>query len=165
VATDTTEIAGALSPVLEERGLDLVDVEVHGAELTVFVDRDGGVGLDELGDATREVSAVLDALDPMPGRYTLSLSSPGLERRLRTPAHFSKAVGQKVTARVNAGTADVRRITGTLTGADETGCTIAGAEVPGGEQHIAYDDIERARTVFEWGPEPRRTKSERVKRP
>jgi len=165
VATDTTEIVGALSPVLEARGLDLVDVEVHGAELTVFVDRDGGVGLDELGDATRDVLAVLDALDPMPGRYTLSLSSPGIERRLRTPAHFVKAVGETVTLRVNAGTADVRRIRGTLTAADDAGCTLSGPEVPGGEQHIAYDQIERARTVFEWGPEPRRAKSERVKRP
>jgi len=165
VATDTTEIVGALSPVLEARGLDLVDVEVHGAELTVFVDRDGGVGLDELGDATRDVSAALDALDPMPGRYTLSLSSPGLERRLRTPAHFVKAVGETVTLRVNAGTADVRRISGTLTASDDAGCTLRGPEVPGGEQHIAYDQIERARTVFEWGPEPRRAKSERVKRP
>ena len=165
MATDTTEIVGALSPVLEARGLDLVDVEVHGAQLTVFVDRDGGVGLDELGDATRDVSAVLDALDPMPGRYTLSVSSPGLERRLRIPGHFLKAVGETVTVRVNAGTADVRRVSGTLVGADETGCTLSGPEVPGGELHLAYDEIERARTVFEWGPEPRRAKSEKVKRP
>jgi ribosome maturation factor RimP len=165
VATDTNEIAGALSPVLEARGLDLVDVEVRGAELTVFVDRDGGVGLEELGDATRAVSAVLDALDPMPSRYTLSVSSPGLERRLRTPAHFRKAVGETVTVRVHAGTADVRRIRGTLSSADETGCTLTGPEVPGGEQRLAYDEIERARTVFEWGPEPRRAKSEKVKRP
>jgi ribosome maturation factor RimP len=163
VATDTTKIAGALSPVLEARGLDLIDVEVHGAQLTVFVDRDGGVGLDELGDATRDVSAVLDDIDPLPGRYTLSLSSPGLERRLRTPNHFMKAIGEAVTVRVNAGTSDVRRISGTLTGADETGCTVAGPDVPAGEQRIAYDDIERARTIFEWGPEPRKAKSERVK--
>jgi ribosome maturation factor RimP len=165
VKTDTTQLAGALSPVLEARGLDLVDVEVHGAQLTVFVDRDGGVGLDELGEATRDVSAVLDEIDPMPGRYTLSLSSPGLERRLRTPAHFMKAIGDAITVRVHAGTADVRRISGTLTAADDTGCTVSGPEVPEGSQRIAYDDIERARTVFEWGPEPRRAKSERVKRP
>ncbi|HTU39423.1 MAG TPA: hypothetical protein VMF35_15600, partial [Acidimicrobiales bacterium] len=80
---DTTDLADALAPVVEARGLDLVDVEMHGAELTVFVDREGGVGLDELGEATRDVSAALDAIDPMPGRYTLSVSSPGLERRLR----------------------------------------------------------------------------------
>ena len=94
MSRDTTDLASALSPLLEARGLDLVDVEVHGAQLTVFVDREGGVGLDELGEATRDVSAALDELDPMPGRYTLSVSSPGLERRLRTPAHFARAVGE-----------------------------------------------------------------------
>jgi len=165
MSRETTDLAGALSPVLEARGLDLVDVEVHGAQLTVFVDREGGVGLDELGEATRDVSAALDELDPMPGRYTLSVSSPGLERRLRPPAHFARAVGETVTVRVDAGTSEVRRITGTLAASDETGCTLAGPEVPGGEVRVAYDQIERARTVFEWGPEARRTKSERVKRP
>jgi ribosome maturation factor RimP len=164
MSVNTTTLADALSPVLEARGLDLVDVEMHGAQLTVFVDREGGIGLDELGDATREVSAALDELDPIPGRYTLSVSSPGLERRLRTPAHFARAVGETVTIRMDSGTADVRRITGTLSGADETGCTLSGPEVPGGEMRIAYDQIERARTVFAWGPEPRKSKSERVKR-
>jgi len=168
MSRDTTDLAGELSPILEARGLDLVDVELHGAQLTVFVDREGGVGLDELGDATRDVSAALDVIDPLPGRYTLSVSSPGLERRLRTPAHFARAVGQKVTVRVDAGTSDVRRITGTLDATDETGCTLVGPEVPGGEVRIGYDQIERARTVFEWGPKPRaakREKSERVTRP
>jgi ribosome maturation factor RimP len=172
----TTDLTDALSPVLEARGLDLVDVEVHGASLTVFVDREGGVGLDELGEATREVSAVLDEIDPMPGRYTLSVSSPGLERRLRTPAHFARAVGESVTVRVHAGTAEVRRINGTLVAADDTGCTVGGPDVPEGEVRIPYDQIDRARTVFDWGPEPRGTKgrakgqaktmkSERVTRP
>jgi len=162
---DTTELAGALSPVVAARGLELVDVEVQGAQLTVFVDREGGVGLDELGEATKDVSAALDRIDPMPGRYTLTVSSPGLERHLRTAAQFERAVGETVTMRVDAGTADVRRLTGTLQAADGTGCTVAGPDVPGGEARISYDQIERARTVFEWGPAPRRAKSERVKRP
>jgi ribosome maturation factor RimP len=164
----TTDLADALTPVLEARGLDLVDVELRGAQLTVFVDREGGIGLDELGDATRDVSAALDDIDPLPGRYTLSVSSPGLERRLRTPAHFARAVGETVTIRIDAGTADVRRITGTLEGADDSGCTVSGPELPDGGMRVAYDQIERARTVFEWGPQPRRAKSEakseRVKR-
>ena len=165
MTTDTNELEGALSPVLAARGLDLVDVEVSGATLTVFVDREGGVGLDELGEATRDVSAVLDEIDPMPGRYTLSVSSPGLERRLRTPAHFARAIGETVTVRVDAGTPEVRRVTGTLEGVDADGITLGGRGVPGGAMHVSYDRMERARTVFEWGPEPRRTKSERVKRP
>jgi ribosome maturation factor RimP len=165
MSRDTTDLADALAPLLESRGLDLVDVEVQGAQLTVFVDREGGVGLDELGEATRDVSAALDELDPIPGRYTLSVSSPGLERRLRTPAHFGRAVGEKVTMRIDAGTAEVRRVSGTLQAADDTGCVLTGPEVPGGELRIAYDQIERARTVFEWGPAARSAKSERVTRP
>src|ERR1700733_8889098 len=114
MSVNTTTLADALSPVLAGRGLDLVDVELHGAQLTVFVDREGGINLDELGEATREVSAALDDLDPFPGR----------ERRLRTPVHFAKAVGEKITVRVDGGTADVKRVTGTLQSADETGVTV-----------------------------------------
>jgi ribosome maturation factor RimP len=164
MSRNTADLVDALSPLLEGRGLDLVDVEIHGAQLTVYVDRDGGVGLDELGDATREVSAALDELDPMPGRYTLSVSSPGLERRLRTPAHFARAVGETVTMRIEAGSPDVKRITGSLQASDDTGCTLVGPEVPGGELRVTYDQIERARTVFEWGPAARGAKSERVTR-
>jgi ribosome maturation factor RimP len=164
VSTDTDTLTNALAPILQARGLDLVDVELQGAQLTVFVDREGGINLDELGEATREVSAALDDIDPFPGRYTLSVSSPGLERRLRTPEHFARAVGEKITVRVHGGTADVKRVTGTLQSADESGFTVTGPDVPDGELRIGYDQVERARTVFEWGPEPRKTKSERVKR-
>ena len=158
MAKSTNELADALSPLLEARGLDLVDVELHGSELTVFVDRQGGVDLDTLGDATRAVSAALDEIDPLPGRYTLAVSSPGLERRLRTPAHFIKAVGEAVTVRVNSGTSDVRRVRGTLNEADETGFTLVGPDLPDGSLRIAYDEIERARTIFEWGPQPKRVR-------
>ena len=158
MAKSTNELADALSPLLEARGLDLVDVELHGSELTVYVDRQGGVDLDTLGDATRAVSAALDEIDPLPGRYTLAVSSPGLERRLRTPAHFIKAVGEAVTVRVNSGTSDVRRVRGTLNEADETGFTLVGPDLPDGSLRIASDEVERARTIFEWGPQPKRVR-------
>jgi ribosome maturation factor RimP len=158
VARSTTDLVDALSPLLEAQGLDLVDVELHGAELTVFVDREGGVDLDELGQATRAVSSALDEIDPIPGRYTLSVSSPGLERRLRTPAHFMRAVTEAVTIRIHGGTAEVRRVSGTLESADETGCTLVGPDLPDGTLHIAYNEIERARTVFEWSAQPKRVR-------
>jgi ribosome maturation factor RimP len=158
MAKSTNDLADALSPLLEARGLDLIDVELHGSELTVFVDREGGVNLDTLGEATRAISAALDEIDPLPGRYTLAVSSPGLERRLRTPAHFVRAVGEAVTVRVHAGTSDVRRVKGTLESADETGFTLVGPDLPDGSLRIAYDEIERARTIFEWGPQPKRVR-------
>jgi ribosome maturation factor RimP len=158
MARNTNDLAEALSPLLADRGLDLVDVELHGSELTVFVDRVGGVDLDTLGEATRAVSAALDELDPLPGRYTLAVSSPGLERRLRTPAHFARAVGEAVTVRVHAGSSDVRRVRGTLESADEDGCTLVGPDLPDGSLRISYGEIERARTIFEWGPQPKRVR-------
>jgi ribosome maturation factor RimP len=158
MAGSTNDLVDALSPLLQARGLDLVDVEHHGSELTVFVDREGGVDLETLGEVSRAVSAALDEIDPLPGRYTLAVSSPGLERRLRTPAHFIRAVGEAVTVRVHGGTAEVRRVSGTLDAADETGFTLVGPDLPDGSLRIAYDEVERARTVFEWGPQPKRVR-------
>jgi ribosome maturation factor RimP len=162
MAGSTDTLASQLSPLLEAKGLDLIDVELRGNELTVFVDCEGGVNLEALSDATRAVSAALDEIDPIPGRYTLSVSSPGVERRLRTPSHFSRAIGEAVTIRINGGTDAVRRVSGKLESADDQGCTVVGPDVPEGSLRIAYEEIERARTVFAWGGQPK--KNEKVSR-
>ncbi|HEX4082140.1 MAG TPA: ribosome maturation factor RimP [Acidimicrobiales bacterium] len=145
------DLTDALSPVLADLGLDLVDVEVAGGVVRVLVDREGGVDLDALASANKAVSVELDRLDPMPGRYTLEVSSPGVERRLRTPAHFVRAIGETVTVRTQPGTTEVRRLQGALTAADDNGIVL---ETGDGPVRIAYEQIERARTVFEWGPKP-----------
>ena len=165
---DVTErLVDALSPVLESSGLELVDVVVGGAQVQVTVDRPGGVDLDALAEANREVSRVLDRIDPFPSAYTLEVSSPGLERRLRTPAHFVRAVGETVSVRTLPGAAPERRIHGLLAAADDEGCILEGPEVPEGSIRLAYPQIERARTVFEWGSDrgtkpghPRKTQRE-----
>jgi ribosome maturation factor RimP len=155
-----------LAPVVCALGLELVDVELAAATLRVTVDRPGGIDLDGLAEANRAVSATLDRVDPLPGRYTLELSSPGLERRLRTPEHFARAVGETVTLRTLPGAGDARRLTGRLTAADADGVVVEGADVPGGSARVSYATIERARTVFEWGakpaPSPSRAKAPRA---
>jgi ribosome maturation factor RimP len=166
---DVTErLVDALSPVLESSGLELVDVVVGGAHVQVTVDRPGGVDLDALAAANREVSRELDQLDLFPSAYTLEVSSPGLERRLRTPAHFARAIGETVSVRTFPGAASERRIHGVLTAADDEGCNLEGPEVPDGSMRLSYPQIERARTVFEWGADkaakpghPRKTQRER----
>ncbi len=154
---------GELSPVVDALGLELVDVELTGATVRVTVDREGGVDLDALAEANRAVSGALDHLDPLPGRYTLEVSSPGLERRLRRPAHFARALGETVSVRLVPGSGDVRRLQGRLAEADDEGVRLDGPEVPGGSSRVAYGEIERARTVFEWGatpaPSPSRAKA------
>jgi len=149
----TERLLDALSPVFQASGLELVDVVVRGSQVQVTVDRPGGVDLDALADTNREVSHALDTLDPFPGSYTLEVSSPGLERRLRTPTHFARAIGETVTVRTLPGAETARRVRGVLTGADSTAITLEGPEVPEGSMRITYERIERARTVFEWGTE------------
>ena len=153
-------------PLLDDRQLDLYDVELQGPVLRVVVDnppgRPGGLDLDVLADATRAVSRALDDADPIPGRYTLEVTSPGLERTLRRPEHFERAVGETVKVRTVVGVDDERRVEGQLAAADETGITVRTGVADDGtasERRLAYDDIERARTVFEWGPQKREPKS------
>ena len=80
------------------RGFELVDVELKrqpgGSFVRLYVDKPGGIGLDELQSVSEEVSAILDALDPIAASYTLEVSSPGLDRPLRTEADYLRFVGR-----------------------------------------------------------------------
>jgi ribosome maturation factor RimP len=148
------ELADLLASAVGPLGLELADLELRSTTVRVAVDRVGGVDLDAIATATRAVSEVLDAHDPFPGkRYTLEVSSPGVERKLRTPKHFERAVGEKVSVRTTTGDKGERRVTGVLVSADADGFVVAADDLPGGERRLSYDEVERARTVFEWGPQ------------
>ena len=138
-----------LRPMLSSLGLELYDVEFSAGTLNVVLTKAGGVDLEALTKANRTISEWLDANDPIASRYTLDVSSPGLERRLRTPAHFLGAVGEVVTLRELRGEEPTRRLEGTLVAADDRSVTLDDHER--GEVTIAFEAIERARTVFEWG--------------
>jgi ribosome maturation factor RimP len=147
---DVTErVRDLIEPPLAERDVEVVDVELKGHTLCVFVDRPGGgIDLDAVTDATQLVSGVLDEHDPVPGHYTLEVSSPGVERPLRTPDHFRRFVGSTVSVRTHPGVEGERRVEDVLTAADDEGIVVGG-------RALAYGDIERARTVFTWGPAPK----------
>ncbi len=83
------------------------------------------------------------------------MSSPGLERTLRTPAHFAGAIGTRINVKAVAHLDGARRFTGTLVRAGDTDVDVVLDEPAGESRVIAYDQIERARTVFEWGPAPK----------
>jgi ribosome maturation factor RimP len=92
----------------------------------------------------------------MPGqRYTLEVSSPGVERPLRTPRHFIRAVGETVTIRTTTGSQGERRLTGRVAAADPDGFVLDGDDLPVGGRRFSYAEVERARTVFEWGGQRR----------
>ena len=145
-----TRVSELVEPLLEAHGAELYDVVHGGATLQVLVG--GNIDLDDLAELTREISVVLDDADPMPDRYTLEVSSPGLERTLRTPAHYAGAIDERVKVKTRPGIEGDRRIDGVLTAADDEGFVVdTGTE----QRRLSYGDVERARTVFEWGPPPK----------
>ncbi len=157
--TVVDKLTDIVCPVITGLGLELVDLEYLGGIVRVTVDEPGGIGSERLGEATLAVSRVLDERDPLPGRYTLEVSSPGVERALRTPRHFERAVGLKVTMRARTEAATYRRFAGVVLAADDEAVTVRiEPEPPSDEEtveRIPYPAIDRARTVFEWGPAPK----------
>jgi ribosome maturation factor RimP len=148
-----------VAPLLEAEGLELYDLQLDGPLLRVLVDRDGGADIDAIARVSRALSRALDEHDPIEGRYTLEVSTPGLERPLRTPAHFVRATGSTVKVKTRPGTEGERRVEGVITGADDVAVTVQ--DEAGATRTVAYDDIERARTVFVWGPATNERKATR----
>ena len=151
------ELETPLRLLLSPLGLDLYDVEVAAGALNVTVTAEGGVDLERLTKANRVISEWLDEHDPIAGRYTLDVSSPGLERRLRTPAHFRHAIGDLVTLREHREGESTRRLEGTVLEANDETLTIEDHEL--GSVVVRIDSVERARTVFKWGAEAKPTPS------
>jgi ribosome maturation factor RimP len=145
----TERVKDIVLPILTTHEVDLYDVDVQGPLVRVVVDRSGGVDLEVLSAVTRAVSRALDDADPIGHRYTLEVTSPGLERQLRTPEQFARAVGEVVRVKTKADVEGERRVEGVLSAADAERITV-------GERTLGYHDIERARTVFEWGTEKKR---------
>jgi len=141
-------VTAAVDPTLV-----VYDIEHHAGVLRVTLDAAGGIDVDRLADANRAISRALDEADPIPGRYSLEVTSPGLERTLRTLQHWSGAVGEQVKVKLRSGIEGERRLEGVVNSVSDSGVAIG--LVDGSERHVALDEVERARTVFEWGPAPK----------
>lgn len=148
------DTAALIRPVVERAGLELVEVAFgheHGRKvLRVTVDRDGGVDLDTIATLSEQVSRRLDVEGFDPGGYALEVSSPGIERPLRTPAQFARAVGEQVAVRTRSPIDGDRNLRGELVAADDEAIVIAAS---GGEQRVPLDEVRSARTVADWGAE------------
>jgi ribosome maturation factor RimP len=158
-------------PIVSDLQLDLYDLEFRGGTLRVTIDRPAGVeeGLDleAIALASRLIGRELDHDDPMGGHYTLEVTSPGLERSLRTPTHFQRSIGKTVALRLRDivapdGERSERRLQGVLIAADEQSATVQLNDAAQTERNVPYEKIDRARTVFEWGPAPKPGKASKA---
>ncbi len=145
-----------LEPEVAAQGCELVELEFHphrgGGLLRLYIDRtDGaadGVTVEDCEAVSRRVSAALDVADPIPGGYTLEVSSPGLDRPLRTRAHFVRFTGDRVHVESLVPRDGRRRWTGKLVAVGESGLTL---EVDGQPVELAFNEIKTARLVPDFG--------------
>ncbi len=136
-------LVAALGPVLESAQLDLEDLEVSTAGrrrlVRVVVDKDNGVSLDEIADATRLVSRVLDDEDLMDEHaYTLEVTSPGTDRPLTLPRHWRRSRSRLVKVRLDNGS---EPIVGRILDSDDERVRL---DVDGSPREIAFGQVARA---------------------
>jgi len=148
------DAAALVRPVIEGAGLELVEIafgkEAGRKVLRITVDRDGGIDLETISDVSERVSRRLDLEGFDPGAYALEVSSPGIERPLRTPAQFARVVGARVRVRTRVPVDGSSNVVGALVAADDEAIMIA---TPGGEHRVPMAAVASARTVVDWGAE------------
>jgi ribosome maturation factor RimP len=150
-------VSGIALPILESLGMELADVEFvrvgRDSVLRLFIDKEGGVTLDDCADVSRELSAILDVEDVIPGHYSLEVSSPGLDRPLKKPADYERFAGHLVKVRTYEAFPDdagnkrktfIGRLTGLVDG------NVAMKLSEGQSASIPLDKIAKANLEFEF---------------
>ena len=148
-------VEGLLRQPLEEAGFALVDIEYlptspQGPTLTLYLDRDGGITLDQCAEASRLAGALLDVEDPVSSAYKLEVSSPGLDRRVASRPDLDEAIGQRVHAKTARSTGR-KQVTGILEKVIDGRVTIDEDGVP-----ITFDgrQIRMLNLIYDFGDRP-----------
>lgn len=136
----------ALEGQAAEHDVEIVTVEVVGAKkaptIRVYIDTPEGVSFDELSNAQVWINDIMDELDPFPGAYTLEVSSPGIDRPLRTLEHFARFSGETAVVQTAEPQNGRSKWTGTLAGVRGSAVLLS---ADGIEEEIEIDNIKRAR--------------------
>jgi ribosome maturation factor RimP len=138
-----------LEAPIQALGYELVDIDAHAGGnglLRIYIDQEAGINLDDCELVSRQLSAVLDVEDPMPGRYVLEVSSPGLDRPLRTGEHFRRYRNRVVRIKLNHTRDGHRNFTGRLLRVEERDILV---EVDKETFRLALSDIASAQLVAE----------------
>jgi ribosome maturation factor RimP len=143
------DLIAMLEPTLQGMGFDLVDIDANFGRnglLRVFIDKEPQVTLADCEFVSEQLSAWLDVEDPLPANYTLEVSSPGVDRRLRTSAHFQRFLGAEVKLELSSQHQGRQRFRGQLTAVDTDRSTI-GIEVDAVSYELKLNEIAVARLV------------------
>ncbi len=138
--------------LLENLGYELVDIDFPRGDngiLRLFIDCEGGVTLDDCTHVSRMFGALLDVEDPVPGRYNLEISSPGLNRRLRRPQDFTSRIGETIKIKLAEPLAGRRRFKGILRDCRPQPLTVT-IEVDGELFEIPLDEHARCNLVYDF---------------
>jgi ribosome maturation factor RimP len=138
-----------LTPIIADLGLECLGIEYAPSRgnslLRLYIDAaDRPVTLDDCEAVSREVSATLDVNDPITGRYTLEVSSPGLDRPLFTPAHFARFIGEQAKVALNLPIQSRRRLIGKIKAVEGDAITI---EQDGVDVTITHDNVQKAKLI------------------
>ncbi len=140
-------VLAALEPRAQKEGLEVVTVAIVGSRkaptIRVYLDKPEGIAFDDITEAQAWVNDLMDEMDPFPGAYTLEVSSPGIDRPLRTPEHFERFSGEEVCVTTTQPVDGQSRFSAMLVGFDrQRGDVLLGTE----ESRIAipYDSIKKA---------------------
>lgn len=140
-----------LEPVITAMEYELVGVEYisqgRHSILRIYIDKEGGIGVDDCSAVSSQVSALLDVEDPIQGEYSLEVSSPGLDRPLFTLAHFEKFKGQKCAVRTNMPVGGQRKFAGTIQSTTEDEVVL---EIDGDLITLSFNVIDKANIVPEF---------------
>lgn len=142
-----------LHPIVEENSCELVDIkylrERGGRVLRIYLDKEGGITVDDCADVSRELSVALDAYDILPGNpYTLEVSSPGLRRPLNRQSDYERFKGRKVKIKTADPVDDRRVFSGTLLGMDGEMILV---EVDGRSCSVPFSSVSRANLEIDFG--------------
>lgn len=140
------KLTSLLEPLAAERGLELVAVEQSGGRqstiVRVLLDHEGGLDIDAICEANNWVSDALDEADPITGPFTLEVSSPGVDRPLRTREHFERFAGETVSIKTTLPSPARSSWSGTLVGLEGDDVVL---EVDDEQVRIPFDSVQKAR--------------------
>lgn len=134
-------VEAAVAPVIAQNGYEYVGVEIKktadAMELIIYIDRSEGIGLDDCENISRLIDPIIEAKDPIDGPYYLCVSSPGIDRPLKTPRDFERSISKKVDIKLYTPLDKKKEFTGTLKSYDQNGFTV---DIEGKEQTFIYAD-------------------------